>query len=152
MSKRDISILIVDDELAVQRFLSTCLGLDYGCVTAESGEKAIELLNERSFELVVTDLVLPGISGVQLCSEIRRACPDTVIIAMSGMCDIRPRVEAMRQGALYFVEKPINTSGLHKLVEAALNSRATAAARRKAAGWSAGDSFAVRTETGTLLN
>jgi DNA-binding NtrC family response regulator len=152
VAKRDVSILIVDDEEPVRKFLATCLGLDYGCVTVNSAERAMELLRERSFELVVTDLALPGISGVQLCAEIHKTFPDTVIIAMSGASDIKSRVEVIKRGALYFIDKPFNTAGMQKLVEAALNSQAASVARRKPLMSSLGETFAVKTGTGSLLH
>jgi DNA-binding NtrC family response regulator len=150
MAKSNASILIVDDEEAVRKFLATCLGMDYACVTAESAERAMELMVGRSFELVLTDLALPGISGVKLCEEIRKNCPDTLVIAMSGRGDIRSRVDAIRGGALYFVDKPFNTSGVLRLVESALNNQAMIAAKRKVS-WSNGENFSVRTDTGSLI-
>ena len=150
MSRKTVSILIVDDDEAVRTFLANCLGLDYVCVTVNSAERAVELLAERSFELVITDLNLPGISGIQFCAEVRRNYPDTAIIAMSGVSDIKSRVEVIRQGALYFIDKPFSTAGVHKLVEAALNSQAASAAKGKP-GWSMGETFSVKTGTGSLL-
>ncbi|HEU4386991.1 MAG TPA: response regulator [Blastocatellia bacterium] len=151
MAKRDVSILIVEDEEPVRMFLANCLALDYVCVTANSAEEALDLLAEQSFQLVVTDLTLPEASGVDLCTHIRRCYPDTAVIAMSGVNDIKSRVEAIRQGALYFIEKPFNTAVVQRLVAAALNSQAASAARRMQK-WSIGETFSVKTGTGSLLH
>src|SRR5262245_23636902 len=152
MGNKNVSILIVDDEEPVRRFLSTSPGSDYTCVTVDSAENAIEEITKRSFQLVITDLSLPGLSGVQLCAAMKRACPDAVVIVMSGKGDIRSRVEAMRQGALYFVDKPFTTASIMKMVETALTSQAALNARREITGQSGDKSFSVRTGTGTLIS
>ena len=121
MQNKDISILIVDDHKPTRDGLSILLGERYCCTAAASAEEAICLLAPEAFNLVITDIKMPGASGVDLCAYINQTCPDTIVIAVSGLASIRDQAAAMRYGALYYIEKPFDIDQLTALVESALS-------------------------------
>lgn len=123
-------ILIVEDHEPTRDALTTILSADYTCLAAANGEEAIRLLGARFFKLVLTDIHMPGASGLEVCRFAHRICPNTVVMAISGMDDIRYEVEALRQGALYYLQKPLDADRLLVLVESALRCQALAELRR----------------------
>jgi DNA-binding NtrC family response regulator len=129
MDDREISMLIVDDDEPTRDGMVSLLGLDYTCIAASNAEEAMRLLAARSFNLVVTDIHMPGASGLELCRLVHKLCPNTVVIVVSGMTDIRYQVEALRQGTLYYIEKPIEPEKFFALVESALKCQALAVAK-----------------------
>lgn len=129
MDDRDVSLLIVDDDEATRNGMVALLGLAYPCIAAANAEEAMRLLAARSFNLVITDIHMPGASGLELCRFVNKLCPNTVVIAVSGMTDIRYQIEALRQGTLYYMEKPIDPEKLFALVESALKCQALAVMR-----------------------
>ena len=74
---------------------------------------------------------MPGASGLELCRFVHKLCPNTVVIAVSGMSDIRYQIEALRQGTLYYIEKPIDPEKLFALVESALKCQALAVMKHR---------------------
>src|SRR5438128_2282232 len=118
------SILIVDDDEPIRRLLATHLGAKYQCTTAAGGKEAAELLSQNSFNLILTDITMPGSSGLDLCRKAQEMCSDAVVVMVSGMSDISYAVEAMRQGAFDYVTKPIDFSQLELAVERGLRYQA----------------------------
>ena len=131
MDDRDISLLIVDDDESTRNGMVALLGLAYNCIAAASAEEAMRLLVARSFKLVVTDIHMPGASGLELCRFVHKLCPNTVVIVVSGTTDIRYQIEAIRQGTLYYMEKPIDPEKLFALVESALKCHALSEVRQR---------------------
>jgi two-component system, NtrC family, response regulator AtoC len=146
MDDKDGTILIVDDDQNTREGLMTLLGDDHNCIAAGTAEEAVRLLAARPFDLLLTDIHMPGASGLELCRLAHRLCPGTVVIVISGMSDIRYQIEAMRQGTLYYIEKPVDLEKLTTLVESALNSQALGAARhrRKPAKTNANNSLGAK--------
>jgi two-component system, NtrC family, response regulator AtoC len=120
----DRRILVVDDSELICEQLSQLLARpDRRIKIAQDGTTALEWLTERNFSVVLTDLCLPGIDGLDLIREIRnRDLPATVIV-MTGHASIDSAVEAMKLGAYDYLEKPIDTVRLEFLVEKALEDR-----------------------------
>ena len=131
MDDRDISLLIVDDDESTRNGMVALLGLAYNCIAAASAEEAMRLLVARSFKLVITDIHMPGASGLELCRFVHKLCPNTVVIVVSGTTDIRYQIEAIRQGTLYYMEKPIDPEKLFALVESALKCQTLSEARHR---------------------
>ncbi|HJQ67325.1 MAG TPA: HD domain-containing phosphohydrolase [Blastocatellia bacterium] len=129
MGIKDITILIVDDEEPIRRLLSMYLSAQYTCVTAESAEEATELIVASSFNLVMSDIRMPGASGLELCQLIHKMRPETVVLMVSGMTDIQFAIDAMRQGAFDYVTKPFDLSQVMLSVERALRYQALVAAK-----------------------
>ncbi len=129
-TNKDVSILIIDDEEPIRRLLALYLSDEYTCVTAASADEATALMASSFFNLVMTDITMPGTSGIELCQYIHRAYPETVVIMVSGMTDINYAVEAMRQGAFDYVIKPFDLAHVLMAVKRALRYQVLVAAKR----------------------
>jgi two-component system response regulator AtoC len=118
-------ILIVDDESTIRSSLQEALTLDgYQVDAAEAGEAALAQCHTNGYDLVVTDLNLPGISGLDILHALRNQGNQTPVIMMTAYGDMDTALEAMRGGAYDFIPKPFKLSTIKKQVKAAL--RATA--------------------------
>ncbi|MBK7770662.1 MAG: sigma-54-dependent Fis family transcriptional regulator [bacterium] len=118
-------ILIVDDEATIRASLLEALAADgYETDAAESGEEALARCHATAYDLVVTDLKLPGVSGLEILQALRNQGRQTPVIMMTAYGDVDTAVSAMRLGAYDFIAKPFKLTMLRKQVRAAL--RATA--------------------------
>lgn len=106
------SILIVDDEPQMGRLMMTAFQIDgYRCLTAESGDAALEILKNEKIDLVITDIVMPGISGIQLTKQIKSVeGPDVIMI--TGYAKDFSYGEAIAKGASDFIQKPFELKEL----------------------------------------
>lgn len=117
------NILIVDDERLIRWSLKARLEQDGCTVTeAESGEKAISALESAPPDLVLLDFRLPDTDGLTLLKKIKQADPDILVIMMTGFSTIETAVEAMKQGAYHYLNKPVNLDELALLVAKALET------------------------------
>ena len=120
----DRRILVVDDSELVCQQLSQLLALPGRRIkVAHDGTTALEWLVERNFSLVLTDLCLPGIAGLDLIREIRQRNLPVTVIVMTGHASIDSAVAAMKLGAYDYLLKPIDSVRLEVLVEQALEDR-----------------------------
>jgi two-component system response regulator FlrC len=109
MVKPKGSILVVDDEPAMRLLLSSVLVEEGHDVTAAaSGEEALRLIAKRHFHLVLTDLKMPGISGLELLEQVKRDDPGTAVIILTAFGTVEGAVEAMRMGAVHYLLKPLS--------------------------------------------
>jgi response regulator RpfG family c-di-GMP phosphodiesterase len=129
-TNKDVSILIIDDEEPIRRLLVTYLQDSYRCVAAASADEATALLSGRAFNLVLTDINMPGASGTDLCHYINGAHPDTVVVMVSGMTDISYAIEAMRQGAFDYITKPFDLAQVQLAIDRALRYQVLVASKR----------------------
>ena len=107
-------VLVVDDDSDFRRGLSLLLARKgLVCELAACGDDALEVLKHEHFDIVFTDLKMPGMGGMQLLREIKRQWPATVVIVITGFGTIETAVEAMSEGAHYYVTKPFNN---HEIV------------------------------------
>jgi DNA-binding NtrC family response regulator len=111
------NILVVDDEER-QREIYRDILVDegYAAETAASGEVALRLLNQNRFDLVITDLNLTGMTGLQLLSEIVAGDPTVAVILITGYPSIQSAVEATRRGVYQYLEKPVDRDKLLEVV------------------------------------
>jgi len=116
-------ILIVDDEESVRTLFSFCLENRYVCVKAASVPEALERIAETDFELIITDLMMPELTGVDLLDRVLEVSPDTVVIMASGIGDPHGALEAVRRGAFDYLIKPCSMGDLELTVERALEHR-----------------------------
>ncbi|HLG13931.1 MAG TPA: HD domain-containing phosphohydrolase [Blastocatellia bacterium] len=128
-NRKDVTILIVDDEEPIRRLLATYLSDEYACVTAANPEEAISLLRGGYFNLLLTDITMPGTSGLDLCQMTQESSPDTVVIMVSGMTDIQYAIDSMRHGAFDYITKPFDLSQVLMVVHRALRYQALVAAK-----------------------
>ena len=116
-------ILVVDDELPVCRSVSGALEGDYEVDTALSGEEAIRKGQEKQYDVVITDLMMPGLSGMELLKRMAESKPDTKIIMITGYPSIKSAVEAIKQGGFDYIPKPFTPGDLRSVVARALESK-----------------------------
>jgi len=103
------SILLVDDEPSIRKSLGAVLAEDgFKVTTAQSGEECLQILLKRSFELILLDIWLPGISGLETLEAIKKMGVDVVVVMISGHGTIETAVKATRLGAFDFIEKPFS--------------------------------------------
>ena len=102
-------ILVVDDEEGVRSFLAESLELDgHQVEEAASGEDALKLLRARSFDLVLTDLRMPGMDGMQLLEKVQAEQPEVEFIVLTAHGKVESAVQAMKLGAFDFIQKPVS--------------------------------------------
>ncbi|HXU37709.1 MAG TPA: HD domain-containing phosphohydrolase [Blastocatellia bacterium] len=123
MTKPTASILIVDDDESIRDLLSACLDPAYGCATAANAEGAMRALESGSFDLVLSDITMPGASGLDFCGWVQKTCPRTVVVMISAMTDIQFAIEAMHKGAFDYVTKPFDLARVTVAVDRALRYR-----------------------------
>ncbi len=101
-------ILVVDDEATTRVSLAEVLRLEgYDVVTAESGEQALEVMgNQSPFDLMIVDIKMPGMDGLQLTEEVQRRAPETVIILLTAFGSLETAIQAIRRGAHDYLLKP----------------------------------------------
>ena len=120
MDNKEVSILIVDDEEPIRRLLASYLSASYTCVTAQDAEEAKMLLAQSSFNLVLTDITMPGASGIELCEHINAMYKGTMVIIISARIgDQQPNV-AKQCDAFDFIAKPFDLSKVSSTVKQAL--------------------------------
>ena len=121
----DTRILIVDDEVAQQRMLATMLKQSkLACKTVSSASEALDTLEKEPMDAVIVDLNMPGISGMQLLSEIRKRYDRLVFLMATGVEDVRLGVEAMRRGADDYLIKPVQSDSILLSLERAFSKKA----------------------------
>lgn len=117
-------VLVVDDELAVQSLVSKVLsGEGYEVVPASNGQEALTLLTARAFDLVLTDLRMPGMDGLTLLNEAKAKGVDSEFIVMTGFGSMESVIEVFREGGVDYLVKPFQTDGLLLAVERAMDRR-----------------------------
>ncbi|HVE59683.1 MAG TPA: ATP-binding protein [Pyrinomonadaceae bacterium] len=116
-------ILIVDDSVTVRKVFANTLSSQYICVEAESYSEALEWLSKSEFVLVLADLIMPGLSGIELLRKIVEKYPDTAVIIVSGINQPQRALDAIRLGAFDYLIKPCDLGVLELTVERALERR-----------------------------
>ena len=110
-SKEDLRIrlLVVDDEQSIRK-LCTTVGeaLGFVCLEAESGESALALLEEQSVHMILTDMVMPHMSGLEFLEKVKKLLPRTEVALMTGHGSIETAVQAMKLGAYDYITKPFS--------------------------------------------
>ena len=113
-----LRFLIVDDEQSIRRLCMTVgQGLNFVCTEAETAEAARRIVETAPPDIVVTDLKLPSLSGTDLLRKIKEMLPRTEVAIMTGHGSIESAVEAMRQGAYDYIEKPFRVESLRQLLQ-----------------------------------
>lgn len=116
-------LLIIDDDVSFCRLLERFLvQKSYGVQTAFSGGEALNKINNRHFDLVMTDLRLPDTDGLELLVKIKSKMPQTPVILMTGYSEVNTAVRAMKSGAFDYVSKPLNREEVLLIIEQALKT------------------------------
>ncbi|HUW58525.1 MAG TPA: diguanylate cyclase [Planctomycetota bacterium] len=102
-------LLVVDDEPMIRQLLTDVLGDEgYRVDTVTSGEEAVIKLRDTRYDFVITDLMMPGMSGIQVLETVKQLDPETEVVVMTGYASLNTAVECMKLGAADYLNKPIN--------------------------------------------
>ncbi|MCO5166880.1 MAG: sigma-54 dependent transcriptional regulator [Planctomycetes bacterium] len=117
-------VLVVDDELPMRQGLKEVLTrADYDVETADDGDQAVRRLDQGGLDVVVTDLRMPGRDGMAVLRHARQVAPDTLVYMISAHGDIPTAVEAMKLGAIDFIQKPFRIDEVRARIRAGLDKR-----------------------------
>lgn len=125
MSGQDTqNILVVDDDRSMREFLDILLtGEGYNVSLAESGEKGCEILEEKSFDLVITDIRMRDINGIDVLKKAKEIDPDMLVVMISAFATADTAVEAMKEGAYDYIPKPFKVRDFKQIVKDTLKSK-----------------------------
>src|SRR5215475_7938098 len=115
------TILLIEDELQLRDNLQILLqSAGYQVTTAANGEEGIQQIQKRAFDLVITDLVMPGMDGFTVMDYLRVYSPETVVVALTGYVSAESAIKALRKGAYDYLAKPFDVDLVHSVVARAL--------------------------------
>mgnify|MGYP003619959543 CR=1 FL=1 len=124
------AILVVDDELSMREFLSIFLEKQgYTVEVADNGEKALQLAQARHFDLAISDIRMPGMSGLDLLARLKPLQPELAFILITAFAAPEDAVLAMKHGAFDYITKPFNVDEVRRIVKAALSKKETQTAQ-----------------------
>lgn len=117
-------VLLVDDEVDFLTVLAERLeARNLKVSKATSGEEAIDIVDKKDFDVILLDLAMPGIDGLEILKRIKSGHPDAEVIILTGHGSIQAGVEAMKLGAEDFIEKPVDIQDLMKKIKDAKQKR-----------------------------
>ena len=115
------SILVVDDELLIRDLLYDFFqDQGWDIAVAESGEQALEILQEKKVDVLLTDLRMPAMDGMALTGQVRKSFPGIPVVIMTGYPSVESAVSALRSKVADYITKPFNVNELYKRVESHL--------------------------------
>jgi len=123
-------LLIVDDEAEVRGVLNDLLSESYDCTEVSSAEDALDKLRRSDYQLVISDITMSGMSGLEMIPHVKAISPDTVIVMISGMQTIESAINALRLGAYDYLMKPFDLRQAEAAVSRALNHYELIVAKR----------------------
>jgi two-component system response regulator PilR (NtrC family) len=119
-----IRILVVDDELSMREFLSILLEREgYNVTVAASAQEALRIMESALFDLVLSDVNMPGLSGIELLASIKEKAPETAVLMLTAFSAADQAVEAMKLGAYDYVCKPFKNEEIKQLIRNALEKQ-----------------------------
>ena len=124
-------ILIVDDEVEITEILADLLSEDYDCLRAGSAEQALALLHQNQFQLVISDITMPGMSGLDMIPHVKALAPETVVVMISGMQTVESAIGALRLGAFDYLMKPFDLRQVEAVVKRALEHHDLVVAKQR---------------------
>ena len=124
-------ILIVDDEAEITEILADLLSEDYECLRAGSAEQALAELRHNEFQLVISDITMPGMSGLEMIPHVKALSPDTVVVMISGMQTVESAIGALRLGAFDYLMKPFDLRQVEAVVKRALEHHDLVVAKQR---------------------
>jgi response regulator RpfG family c-di-GMP phosphodiesterase len=120
---KETHILVVDDEPKICEFLGILLGREgYRTASAYSASDALALIERNAYDLVLTDLKMPGMDGFELITRLKKIRPDLPVIMITGYATVETAVQALRYGVDDYVTKPFNIDELRKVIARSLQS------------------------------
>lgn len=120
---QDYTLLIVDDEPNLRKVLGALLSKDgYEVLEAESGKAALDVLRRESVEIVISDLRMPGMDGLELLRRIRKEWPHIIVVMLTAHGTVDAAVEALKNGALDFLSKPFDKDEMRRVIAKAVET------------------------------
>ena len=116
-------ILVVDDDVVIRDTLCELLSEKYDCQTADTAEDALRKLEAQSFDVVLTDVSLPGLSGMELLNTVLELYPRTPVIVVSGLSDQEQAQSLLSRGAFDYLLKPFRLEVVEESVKRAMEKR-----------------------------
>jgi DNA-binding NtrC family response regulator len=116
-------VLVVDDDDTIRDTLYELLSEEYVCQTAETAEKAFARLEADTYDVMLTDISMPGLSGLELLGQVRQRFPNTPVIIISGITDQEHAQGLIKLGAFDFLLKPFRLDAVEKSVKRAVEFR-----------------------------
>lgn len=129
------ALLIVDDDEAIRDNLYDLFSERHMCHVAETAEQAIVWLHQEAYDVVLTDISMPGVSGVELLGHVRQRQPDTPVIVISGIADQEHAKGLLRLGAFDYLLKPFQLEEVERSVERAVEHHTRLAEERNRGAW-----------------
>ena len=124
ISKEDLAILFVDDERRILSLVEEYLSRQGYSVTVEdSGLKALELIKEKNFDVVFTDLNMPEFTGINLLTAVKERRPETEVIIVTGYGTVESAIEALKLGSYDYIQKPVRLERLKLLIDRIIERR-----------------------------
>lgn len=124
-------ILIVDDEPEIREVLCALLSDKYRCEATASAEEALSLLRSKEFDLIISDIMMSGMSGLEMVPEVLALSPDAVVVMISGVQTIESAIRALRAGAFDYIMKPFDLRQVEAAVIRALEHHDLRVAKRR---------------------
>ena len=118
------NVLVTDDEVATLKTLSAVLeDMGYGVATAVNGQEALALIRRHPFNIIIADIKLPDISGLEILETAKELNPETAVIMITGHASIETAVEAINEGAYAYILKPVAMTELETIINNALREQ-----------------------------
>lgn len=112
-----VEILVIDDEAAMVEGITKTLSQDgYEITGTTNGDDAVELIR-KGYDIIITDLVMPGMSGMDILREVKNNSSSSALIMITGFATVESAVDAMKQGARDYITKPFDPNSLRKIVK-----------------------------------
>lgn len=124
-------ILITDDEPEIRDLLFDLLSERYECSVAASAEEALAKLEAGRFEIIISDIMMSGMSGLEMIPRVRQLAPDAVVIVISGAQTVESAIQALRAGAFDYLVKPFDLRHVEMAISRALEHQELQAAKRR---------------------
>ncbi len=132
MSEREIRILVIEDEPTITEFLRVGLGYEgYEVAVAPDGLSGLALAEEKEFDLIILDIMLPDMSGFKVCQKLRSRGCDTPIIMLTALTEVSDRVTGLDSGADDYITKPFSFEELLARIRVQLRRRGKLAERKE---------------------
>lgn len=124
-------VLIIDDDSAITDLLGDLLGETYDCIAADCAEKAVSILRKQSFDLILSDINMGAMSGLELIPRVRELAPEALVMMISGEQNIESAISSIRDGAFDYIKKPFNVDHVEAAVKRAVEHQALRAEKRR---------------------
>ena len=125
-STHNVVLIVEDDAISLKNLRHILSKEGYKVYTASNGENALHQMEKIHFDLVLTDLVMDAVDGLQVLARAKEQDPETQVIVMTGYASVSTAIEAMKQKAFHYLQKPFNPDEVRHIVGLALEKKTIA--------------------------